>query len=669
MSSIRKAPQLIMYDAGCRLPNNLTFGHAKKMGFNTIRLGPFFKNSGNPHAVTDHKTIAPELLASNISLSPEEQLRSVIETGHREGLAVIMDLPSIHTGVDHPLVKEHPEWFLQDPEGNLLHPSPQWTDIYSLNYKNKEVRSFMLDIMKYWAQFGFDGIRVDAAHMVPADFWRDAISQIKQFSPSFLFLAETLGCKDEDIINVLKAGFDYYTNSTRWWKLNAEDAWWAIDSLKQIASFGSSFSFPDTRLTSLIHDSKEFPKYAGSVAALKLYYALAAFYSAAVTIPAGYEYGSKERIALPSVRDFEKTGIDISDFIAQVNQIKSSYKVFAKEGNIALLPQSNPEILFFKKSVEDGSQVVYVLANKDVQSAQIFNIQDIVLICQKEGIELGKLKNISPEKNTAFTLANKSIFLEPGEVKVFVHGSDARPVELKILPKEVANILTAIATDTHDLNNALTSITGFASVLGEFATDPKLVQQYSGVIEIAAKRAAFYADSFQDIAESTMSVMSGKIQINLQPFSVRNAIEETIELFNSRAEKKNIKILPPELEKDLPKIDADRDQIRRVLENLINNAIKYNKEGGTITIFVKKNGEFIEISISDTGAGIAPDTISDIFKIFSRGKDASQYAKGRGIGLSTVKKVVEAHGGKILVESEVGKGSKFTFTLPIKADA
>ena len=115
MSSIRKAPQLVMYDVGCRLPNNLTLtlAHAKKMGFNSVRVGPFLKNSRNPYAVMDHKTIAPELLAANVSLSPEEQLRTVIETGHREGLAVIMDLPSIHTSVEHPLVKEHPEWYLQ----------------------------------------------------------------------------------------------------------------------------------------------------------------------------------------------------------------------------------------------------------------------------------------------------------------------------------------------------------------------------------------------------------------------------------------------------------------------------------------------------------------------------------------------------------------------------
>jgi starch synthase (maltosyl-transferring) len=644
------------------------------MGFNAVRLGPFFKNSGNPFAVTDHKTVAKELAASNVSLSPEEQLRSALANAHQLRLAVIMDLPSIHTSVEHPLVKEHPEWYLRDPKGTLINPSPQdnpekkWTDIYSLNYQNKEVRDFMLDIMKHWVQFGFDGIRVDAAYMVPSDFWHEAIGQIRQFNPSFILLAETLGCKDEDIINVLKAGFDYYTNSTRWWNLNEKDAWWAIDPLKQMASSGSSISFPETRHIRLINDPESFPKYVGSVAALELRYALAALFSAAVTIPAGYEFGSKERIDLPSAQNFEETGIDIADFISKVNLIKSSYKVFGEEGNIALLPQSNPDILFFKKSVEDGSQIVYVIANKNVQHAQVFNLQDIAHICQREKIDFGKLKDISPSKKEALGPEKKTISLEPGEVRIFLHGSEAKPAELIIFSEEESELYKFIALVAHDMRNLITQIRTSAELLEESSEappDPILFQKLLRIQGIASRRSTFLVSVLNNLPEITRS---GKINMNLQPFSLRNAIEETLDLLSYEAEDKKVKLLPSELEEGLPEIHADRGWVRCIIENLVGNAIKYNKKDGEIKISARKNGDFIEVSISDTGLGIAQEDIPRIFEFLYRGKGASQ-KKGKGVGLYIVKLVIEAHGGKIFVESELGKGSKFTFTLPIKTDA
>ena len=113
----------------------------------------------------------------------------------------------------------------------------------------------------------------------------------------------------------------------------------------------------------------------------------------------------------------------------------------------------------------------------------------------------------------------------------------------------------------------------------------------------------------------------------------------------------------------MPLIEADPKRLRRALTNLLDNAFKYSTEGGTITISTKATDREVLISINDEGRGIDPDDLPFIFDIFHRGKNVSEKT-GEGIGLATVKAIVEGHEGKVTVKSKLGQGTTFTVILP-----
>ena len=145
-------------------------------------------------------------------------------------------------------------------------------------------------------------------------------------------------------------------------------------------------------------------------------------------------------------------------------------------------------------------------------------------------------------------------------------------------------------------------------------------------------------------------------------------INEALILIKEKAAKKNI-IINEEFDPRLEFIEADKQRIKQMLLNLLSNAVKFSKEeGGTITISAKRDGDMARISVSDTGIGIRKDDIGKLFKEFQQ-LDSGSTRKygGTGLGLVITKKLIELHGGKIMVESRYGEGTTFTFSLPILA--
>ena len=120
--------------------------------------------------------------------------------------------------------------------------------------------------------------------------------------------------------------------------------------------------------------------------------------------------------------------------------------------------------------------------------------------------------------------------------------------------------------------------------------------------------------------------------------------------------------LEVDLSPNLPEVAVDADRIRQVMSNLLGNAIKFTPAGGTIRVSARQQGDAVIVSIVDTGPGIPPEHLSKVFDRFWKGQGATR--TGSGLGLSIAKGIVEAHGGTIWAESELGKGSSFAFTLP-----
>ena len=163
-------------------------------------------------------------------------------------------------------------------------------------------------------------------------------------------------------------------------------------------------------------------------------------------------------------------------------------------------------------------------------------------------------------------------------------------------------------------------------------------------------------------------IEAGRINLELKPLDLGTALDMAINSLASRAGEQSISIRK-EIPSDLPQAYGDPDKLEQIFINLIDNAIKFSPEGGRICVSASEVrssevGDFIKVSVTDTGTGIGPDEIEKIFdRFYQVEKTLTRTVNGSGLGLSIVKGLVEAHGGKIWMESEVGKGSKFSFTL------
>jgi signal transduction histidine kinase len=160
-------------------------------------------------------------------------------------------------------------------------------------------------------------------------------------------------------------------------------------------------------------------------------------------------------------------------------------------------------------------------------------------------------------------------------------------------------------------------------------------------------------------------VEAGRMELELAPFDLTLAIDNARTFVRERATKHGI-TLDVTVDERLGEFVGDERKIKQILLNLLSNAVKFTPEGGRIAMKARQVDGAAEISVSDTGIGIAPEDQARIFEEFRQvGGDYAHKVEGTGLGLTLAKKFVELHGGRIWVESEVGKGSKFTFTLPI----
>jgi len=219
-----------------------------------------------------------------------------------------------------------------------------------------------------------------------------------------------------------------------------------------------------------------------------------------------------------------------------------------------------------------------------------------------------------------------------------------------------------VANVSHELKTPLTSIKGFVETLLEGAMEDKENSiNFLKIINNHADRLNTLINDLLDLSH----IESKEIMLKKEKFILAELVDEVMLGFKSQAKKKAVE-LRFELPKDL-EILADKSKIEQVFTNLINNAIKYNKDKGFVRIYFEQSANEIKIIVEDSGPGIPARDIPRIFERFYRvDKARSRELGGTGLGLSIVKHIVELHGGTTGVESTEGLGSKFWFILPIK---
>ena len=217
-----------------------------------------------------------------------------------------------------------------------------------------------------------------------------------------------------------------------------------------------------------------------------------------------------------------------------------------------------------------------------------------------------------------------------------------------------------VANVSHELKTPLTSIMGFVETLLEGALDDK--ENSRAFLKIIQDHATRLNNLVNDLL-SLSHLESKEMALEKKSFNLRQQVEEVILGFSSQLRKKNIHI-----KNELPAntiILADKDRMDQVFTNLIDNAIKFNKENGAIRIYSEISADKKRIIVDDTGMGIPEKDIKRIFERFYRvDKARSRELGGTGLGLSIVKHIIELHGGSVGAESIEGAGSKFYFSLP-----
>jgi signal transduction histidine kinase/PAS domain-containing protein len=215
-----------------------------------------------------------------------------------------------------------------------------------------------------------------------------------------------------------------------------------------------------------------------------------------------------------------------------------------------------------------------------------------------------------------------------------------------------------ISLVSHELRTPLTVVTGSLRTAMAEGISPDEAHE---LLENAAQG----ADSLEVILENMLELsrhQAGRLDLRNEPVSISDVAESVIKKLKGQGAAQRFLMSFPS---DLPVVEADPLRVERILYNLLENATKYSPEQSEIRVFARKEDEFIVTSVADQGAGISPEYHDKLFELFERLEISSYHARGVGIGLVVCKRLVEAQGGWIKVDSELGRGSTFSFALPV----
>jgi signal transduction histidine kinase len=219
---------------------------------------------------------------------------------------------------------------------------------------------------------------------------------------------------------------------------------------------------------------------------------------------------------------------------------------------------------------------------------------------------------------------------------------------------------------SHELRTPLNAILGFSEVLAErmFGEVNEKQAEYLQDILSSGRHLLSLINDILDLSK----VEAGRLELELERFHLPTALDNALTLVRERASRHGI-TLTQTVAEEVGDIVADQRKVKQILLNLLSNAVKFTPEGGRVGVTATVAEDSITIAVSDTGIGIAPEDQPTIFEEFRQvGRDDARKQEGTGLGLTLAKKFVELHGGRIWVQSQVGQGSTFTFTLPAWSD-
>jgi signal transduction histidine kinase len=220
-----------------------------------------------------------------------------------------------------------------------------------------------------------------------------------------------------------------------------------------------------------------------------------------------------------------------------------------------------------------------------------------------------------------------------------------------------------LANMSHELRTPLNAIIGFSQVLREEMVG-EVNEKQAEYLEDILSSGNHLLSLINDVLDLS-KVEAGQVELELAPFSLRDALERGVAMVRERATRDGVRVTLA-ANPDVDVVAGDERRIRQVIFNLLTNAVKFTPPGGSVDVRAKPvNGE-VRVSVADTGRGIAGEDLRRIFEEFQQTEAGIEQGEGTGLGLALSKRLVELHGGRIWVDSELGRGSTFVFTLPTK---
>ncbi len=348
--------------------------------------------------------------------------------------------------------------------------------------------------------------------------------------------------------------------------------------------------------------------------------------------------------------------------IAQITEARNQARAILNsmtDGVIAL--NKNGEVLFINPVVEKifGSSQLSSYGKNILGVIRNYDVERLLERALKTGRPLTQeVRLIYPEPKVFNLHAAplKGQGAEQGGIVVLLRDITERKALEEMRSQFVANV-------SHELRTPLTSIRGYLETLLDGAIeDPAATRHFLEIMNKETERLTRLVDDLLDLSK----IEERRVVHRWQPVQLADPINRVVTMFRPQANEKNL-ALTAEVPADLPAVHGDPDMLTQVLINLVDNAVKYTPAGGKVTVLAGVTGGDVRVSVTDTGIGIPPESLPRIFERFYRvDKARSRELGGTGMGLAIVKHIIRAHGGKTYVESAVGKGSTFSFTLPVE---
>jgi two-component system phosphate regulon sensor histidine kinase PhoR len=330
------------------------------------------------------------------------------------------------------------------------------------------------------------------------------------------------------------------------------------------------------------------------------------------------------------------------------------------DGRIGLINAGGARIL--------GVPVDRAAGQRMIEACRSFDLHELLARARTEGQAAGE-----------FTLPFPAARLVEATA-VALRDGGAGPTGIVLVLRDVTQLrrleairMEFVANVSHELRTPLTAIRGFVETLLDGALEsPGEARRFLETVARHAERLARLLDDLLDLS----NIELGKVSLRFEPLGLAEVIEHAVGGLTPLAAKKAI-ALAVEVGPALPSVRADRDRLVQILVNLVDNAIKFTLDGGHITIGARRatggageqgegGGALVEVTVTDNGIGIAPKDLPRITERFYRvDKTRSRELGGTGLGLAIVKHLVQAHGGELRIDSEPGRGTRVSFTLPV----